>query len=248
MSSKPSPEFSTLLAEVMAGYGKPLPDAVIVRSWWSMLSPFPVHVVRAAFHAYSLEKPDYAPVPNSIAARCRLLDGRPGAEEAYALALTTLDEQITVVWTQECAEAFAKARPVLDASGAISARKTFVEIYDRLVVAAREQGVPVKWFTSPGLDKIGYDAAVKRATATGQLPAPAPTLQLSAPAAPETFSIDPRAQLEHIKQAMLDGIAAKQRAADAEIDARNEAKDQAENEITAGIQRKVDEYRAGGAA
>ena len=37
-------------------------------------------------------------------------DGRPGADEAWAIALGALDEADTVVWTDEMAEAFAIAR------------------------------------------------------------------------------------------------------------------------------------------
>jgi hypothetical protein len=76
----------------------------------------------------------------------------------------------------------------------------------------------------------------------GLLPAPAATLQLAAPEN-ETFSLNPRQQLDHIRKMVLDGIAEKQARADAEIDARIEAED----EIGAEIQRKVDQH-IGGAA
>lgn len=240
MTENEQPAFYKLLAGVMASYAKALPEKTILAAWWANLQPFPLQTVTVALRAYADENGEFAPVPNGIAKRCRLMDGRPGAEEAFALALTTLDEQITVIWTQECAEAFFAAKPVLESAGAISARKTFIEVYERLVAAYRQQRMPVVWFTSPGLDKIGYEAAVKRAVVAGLLPAPAATLQLEAPK-DETFSLNPRQQLDHIRTMVLDGIAEKQRRADAEIDARIEAED----EIGAEIQRKVDTYEGG---
>lgn len=229
--------FAKLLAGVMAGYGKPLPDRSMVGVWFDLLTPFAPQAIAAAFAAYSADQPDFPPTPNGIAARARLVDGRPGAEEAFALALTTLDEQITVVWTQECAEAFAKARPVLDSSGAISARKTFAEIYDRLVVAARMRGQPVHWFTSPGLDKIGYAAAIKRATVSGLLPAPAPMRQLEAPEG-ETISRSPREQLDYLYDAIAKGAAEKL----ARLERASQERIGEEMALDIEIQAKVDQH------
>lgn len=243
MDDSQKPEFFQLLAGVLASYAKPLPEKAILAAWWSDLKPFPAQTVAMAMQAYRDDNGEFAPAPAGIAKRCRLMDGRPGAEEAFALCLTTLDEQNTVVWTQECAEAFFGARPVLDAAGPISARKAFIEIYERLVAAYRQQRLPVNWFVSPGLDKIGCAYAVEQATARGLLPAPSNALQLEAPK-PETFSLSPRQQLDHIRTMVLDGVAAKQRRADAEMLARIDS----EIEIGAGIQAKVDAFLDGGAA
>jgi hypothetical protein len=237
MTESEQPAFYKLLAGVMASYAKALPEKTILAAWWANLQSFPLQTVAVALRAYADENGEFAPVPNGIAKRCRLMDGRPGAEEAFALALTTADEQNTVVWTQECAEAFFAAKPVLDSAGSISARKTFIEVYERLVSAYRAQGLPVLWFPSPGLDKIGYAAAIKRATTAGLLPAPATTLLLEAPKG-ETFSLNPRQQLDHIRKMVLDGIEEKQARADAEFDARIEV----EIAIGVEIQRKVDDH------
>lgn len=248
MDDSQKPDFYRLLAAVLASYAKPLPEKVILASWWENLKSFPIGTVEIALQAYCDDNSDFAPAPVGIAKRCRLMDGRPGPEEAYALALATIDEQNTVVWTQECAEAFAKAKPVLDASGAISARKAFIEIYERLVSAARQRREPVNWFTSPGLDKIGYEAAVKQATVAGLLLAPPVTHLLDAPVEHQAPNMDPRKQIEYLRKALLDGVAEKQRRADAEIDAANAARNQAEHEISAAIQSKVDQHLGGGRA
>jgi hypothetical protein len=217
--------------------------------FFQALAKYPLPVVRTALsaHCQDRQRGKFTPKPADIieqieAAASR--DNRPGAEEAFALALTSMDEQNTVVWTQECAQAFAAAKPVLDASGSISARKTFIEVYERLVGEARQNRAAPHWFASPGLDAIGRAAAIKRAVASGlMLPAPAAPLQLEGMAKAEKFSLNPRQQLDHIRKMVLDGIAEKQARADAEIDARIEAED----EIGAEIQRKVNQH-IGGAA
>lgn len=242
MSTKPTAEFAQLLAQVMASYGKPLPDAVIVRSWWTSLAPFPGQVVREAFSAYALEKPDFAPVPNSIAARCRLLDGRPGVEEAWAIALASRCEADTVVWTSECAEAFGACRAVLELGDEIGARMSFKDAYLRLVARSRAANEPASWQVSIGWDETRRDAAVKRAITAGLLPAPeVPEVPLLE--APEGQSADDRAreQLAKVKQLLVEGAEAKQRALDAASDFRIKA----EEATTREIADKVDGYMRG---
>lgn len=243
MSSKPTREFAQLLAQVMASYGKPLPDAVIVQSWWTSLAPFSGAVVRAAFDAYAMEKPDFAPAPNSIAARCRLLDGRPGAEEAWALALTSLDQSDTVVWSTECAEAFRIIKPVLDSSGAISARKGFVEAYERLVASARASQEPVQWVTSIGWDLSKRKLALGRAVKNGLLPEPAAVALLPAPPVEkEALTERERAQLHKVLSILADGEAARQ----LKLERAEQERLGAEMALDIEIQRKVDQHSSRG--
>lgn len=210
--------------------------------FFQALAAYPLPVVRSALaaHCRDRQRGKFTPKPADIIEQIEAAadrDTRPGPEEAFALALTTIDEQNTVVWTQECAEAFAMARPVLDAAGVISARKTFCEIYERLIAAARATRQPVHWFASPGLDKIGQAAAIKRGVLAGLLPAPATVVLLEAPA--ETFSLSPREQLDHIRKMLLDDMVAKQRRADADSEARIES----EIAISGAIQHLVDQHR-----
>ena len=75
----------------------------------------------------------------------RIDDGRPGADEAWAIALEALDEACSVVWCGEIQQAFAIARPVLVAGDKIGARMAFRNAYDRLVRDARVQRKPERW-------------------------------------------------------------------------------------------------------
>lgn len=178
MNSKPTREFATLLIEVYAMYGKPMPDAPVIGAWWKSLAPFPQNIVAQAFSAYALERPDFAPVPNSIAARCRLLDGRPDENEAWAIAATVRDELATVVWTEEMAAAWNHCCTL--AHDEVAARMAFKGAYARLVAEARAAGRPAKWTVSEGADKLLKAGAVRDAVRLGRIaPEVAKTLQVT---------------------------------------------------------------------
>lgn len=88
----------------------------------------------------------------------RLQDGRPAAEEAWAML--PHDEQSSQAITAEMAEAMDVARLLLREGDAIAARMAFKEKYTRLISAARMNHTPVHWFLSLGSDKNSHEAAV----------------------------------------------------------------------------------------
>ena len=140
------PLFTKMLADSMGAYGKPLPqDAALLRAWWDALAPFPLPIVDRAFKVYAMDEDRFAPVPAAIVKRCRLMDGRPTDEEAWAIALLSRDEADTVVWTQETAEAFGLCASVLDGGDEVGARMAFRDAYNRLVSDARLAGRPARW-------------------------------------------------------------------------------------------------------
>lgn len=220
MNAADQPQFMQLLTETLAAYGKPLPEAAMVRAWLSNMAPFSFRVVVAAFEGYRADNGEFAPVPAGIAKRCLLLDGRPGVEEAWAIALSGQDEADTVVWTAECAEAFALARPILALGDEVGARMAFKEAYARLVAAARAERRPAAWSASVGWDGLRRDAALSRAVVAGLLPAPADALLLGAPAGDEPQPDAAREQLAKVKQLLADGAAARQARLDAAYDER----------------------------
>lgn len=176
MQTTDKPKFAQLLAEVMAGYGKPLGDLEV---WFRLLAPFEPGVIARVFAAYAIERPDHAPVPNSIAARCRLLDGRPDDNEAWAIALTTRGEEETVVWTEETRDAFLACNPVLASGDEIGARMAFKDAYARLVAEARAMHRPARWVVSEGWDKTRKAVVLAKAQREGLLPAPPAHLMLA---------------------------------------------------------------------
>lgn len=90
-------------------------------------------------------------------------DGRPNADEAWAIALASADEAETVVWTEEMAQAFGVAQPVLEARDKVGARVAFRDAYERLVREARTSAAPCRWTVSIGHDESRRAAALQSA-------------------------------------------------------------------------------------
>ncbi|MBY0241831.1 MAG: hypothetical protein K2X55_21215 [Burkholderiaceae bacterium] len=227
MEAHEKPEFMTMLAEALAGYEKPLPEAGMVKAWLSQMAEFPLGAIREALRIYAVENTKFPPVPNGIAALCRNMDGRPGAEEAWAIALTSRDEADSVVWTAECAEAFRIAKPILDLGDEVGARMAFKESYIRIVAQARAVRRPAVWSMSAGWDPLRRLAAESRAVAAGLLPAPAPVAMLAGPGGDGPDESDrARAQLAKIKELIAAGAAAKAATQEAAAERRRQTERQ----------------------
>lgn len=238
MRAEDKPQFAILLADVLVSYGKPRPEAPDVATWFRLLAPFPAPAFKQAFATYSMERPDFPPTPNSIAARCRLLDGRPDENEAWAVAITSTDERETVVWTQEMAAAFALARPLMESGDEIGARMAFKDAYKRLVEVARATNKATCWTVAAGWDSKRRDLAVQNAVNAGLLAGPQPHLALpnesgQSPAKPEGL----RKLLEVMKQ--LEGPEEKLARIQAE---RQAADDERDRLLREEADRKTREY------
>lgn len=166
-------QFTKILERAMSAYQKPLPEKAALEDWWNLLKRYPLRAVGMAFAAYIDQEDRFAPLPAAIAKRCKLMDGRPTADEAWAIALTSRDESDTVVWTEEAAQAFALCRPVLDMRDEVGARRSFIDAYNRLVGEARMVNQPAKWNVSLGWDMKKREASLERAHVAGHLSAPA---------------------------------------------------------------------------
>jgi hypothetical protein len=97
----------------------------------------------------------------------RIDDGRLGVEEAWAMM--PFSESQSVVWTEEMAEAFGVALPLLCEGEKVAARMAFKECYLRLIGAARDAGKPIVWLPSLGHDKSGREPVLNEAVAKGRL-------------------------------------------------------------------------------
>lgn len=98
----------------------------------------------------------------------RIDDGRPDAEEAWAMV--PKDEAASVVWTEEIAQAFGVAYPLLRSGELIPARMAFLERYRNAVRSARDKGKPVRWTPSLGHDAGGRESVLIEAVKLGRLP------------------------------------------------------------------------------
>ena len=106
----------------------------------------------------------------AILQRVQAADGRPGKDEAWAIAMTTNDEFETIVLTDEIHLALAAAKPVLDAGDKVGARMAFISAYERFVRQAREEAKPVNWHVSVGFDSNRRIQAVTRAVQMQRIP------------------------------------------------------------------------------
>lgn len=145
--------------------------------------------------------------------------GRMLPAEAYGLALTSADQQATVVWTDEIAQAWAVAAPLLDAGDKFGARQAFIEAYGRITGEARALRRRPVVQVSLGHDPEARTRAVQEAIAAGRLPGglegltddlreqlqlPAPRAALALPA-PDSAPTGPKrevlAQLATLREA-----------------------------------------------
>lgn len=106
----------------------------------------------------------------SILKHAQSADGRPGKDEAWAIAMTTNDEFETVVLTDEIQLALAAAKPVLDAGDKVGARMAFISAYERFVGQAREDAKPANWHISVGFDANRRIQAVTKAIELKRIP------------------------------------------------------------------------------
>ena len=97
----------------------------------------------------------------------RIADGRPDAEEAWNML--PRDEMASIVWTEEMAQAWGLALPLLEAGDAAGARGIFGDSYARAVQQARIRREPVRWMPSLGSDVKGREAALLDAVSKGRL-------------------------------------------------------------------------------
>lgn len=141
----------------------------------------------------------------------RLDDGRPGAEEAWAMI--PQDESRSSVWTEEMQIAFGVACLLLGEDDAVGARMAFKETYQRECQRARDAGVAVRWTPTLGEDKSGrdrayHDAAQRNRITQGlsALPYEAPEHALPAPETKRLSLVSPE-NMGDIFARSLDGIA-----------------------------------------
>lgn len=101
-----------------------------------------------------------------VLSRIAEMDGRPSSDEAWAMC--PLDEAATVVWTDEMAQAWGIALPILDADK-VAARMAFKRAYEKAVDEARQENRPVVWRASLGHDKAGREPVIRQAVELGRL-------------------------------------------------------------------------------
>lgn len=159
----------------MLSRGQYTPNAISTAMFFNTLRQHPIGVVRDAFSAHCADpvRGKFPPVPADLIAQIEASaqhDGRPGEEEAWAIAIQANNEAATVVWTAEAAEAFGICRSILSTGDEVGARMAFRESYRRLTAAARSRREPVSWSPTLGHDNAMRDEALTLAVEAGRLP------------------------------------------------------------------------------
>lgn len=126
------------------------------------LCSYPVPVVKAALKACRFEVKGKLAMAD-ILQRVQVADGRPGKDEAWSIALCGHDESETVVLTAEIQQAMTAAAPILRLGDKVGARMAFMSAYERLVIQARAEAVPVSWSVSLGHDPVRRVTAIESA-------------------------------------------------------------------------------------
>lgn len=228
--------FLALLDDVaeLLNRGKPL-TATQKAMYFRAMAAHPYEVVRKALdaHVRDPERGRFFPMPADLLAQLQgaaQADGRPGADEAWSIAVLGFDERVTIVWTAEIAEAWGIAKPVFDLGDEVGARVAFRDAYNRLVAAARAACRAPAWTAALGFDTAGRAKAIAAAVERGLLPR-SELLALPAPANDERSEPPPavRARLEEVRRCLAEapepqGVDAKARERTAELKAETARK------------------------
>jgi len=190
--------FAKVLAATLDAYGRRPPMSDTVELWFQIMRPFSLEQFRMACQQAVITNPQNPPTPGSVLQTLRSKDtSRPGAEEAWAIAVRACDESETVMLTDEIAQAWGVAQPIFNLGDEVGARMAFKEAYGRITEAVN---APAKWWPSIGSDPYKRDTALSEAKRQGLLPAP--TAQaLALPDETDKSDPDPQA-VKRFKQAI----------------------------------------------
>ena len=151
------------------------------RIYWEYLGQYPIEVLEAAItaHRRDRDRGRFFPKPADLLARIGGDAAHIPAEAAWAIALESMDEDKTIIWTAEIERAREAARPIWEIGDKYGARAAFVKAYDAILLATP---TPPRYKVSVGNDPAQRHEAVTRAMKDGLLTSDQAQFYLSAPA------------------------------------------------------------------
>lgn len=163
----------------------------IAQEFFEELSQMTVEEIARGFTR--MKTHEFAPNVSQFANWCRgdLKSLWLGANEAWNVARGSIDfngNELTVVWTKECAIAFDAVADMVklgDKYQVAEAKKVFVERYDRLVAESLERGEKPSYQVSYGDDKEQRQTALKQAEIAGYLPSDSTQLMIESVQTPK---------------------------------------------------------------
>jgi hypothetical protein len=167
MSKPDKQRFSELLDDLGLIYDKEV-SVTLKRLYWEDLGGFPIAAIEAACQAHRRDRDRgrFFPKPADLLARIGGDAAHIPAEAAWAIALESLDEDRTVVWTAEIERAREAARPIWEIGDKYGARAAFVKAYEAILLATP---TPPRYRVSVGNDPAQRHEAVSRALTDGLL-------------------------------------------------------------------------------
>jgi hypothetical protein len=165
MTTNEKKEFAEFIASIFEIYSAKITPASIM-IWTNMMNNYPFSVIKEAL-LHHVQHSTFAPKPADMINFIKSKDGRPSADEAWAMI--PRNESVSAVLSQDMLTAMGAAQPLLDEGDQVAARMAFKESYNRLITEARNNSIPVEWFPSLGDDKYGREAVVKEAVRLGRI-------------------------------------------------------------------------------
>ncbi|KAA0020744.1 hypothetical protein F0A16_02850 [Salinicola corii] len=140
--------------------------------------------------------------------------------EAWSVALQSMDEMDTIIWTQEAAAAMGVARPIMESGDKVGARMAFIAAYEREVGKAKAEGRQPEYTVSLGESKERRQETIQNGIKQGLLPATKVEHLLPAPhgfdedaGQTEEEKERSREAIRHMRNLLNDDSAEKQREA-----------------------------------
>lgn len=161
-------DFCRMFAVVAGYYGKDKTRESALL-YWNALQAYPFEKIKEIFNT-QIRTSRFMPMVSDILEVLASADGRPGAEEAWAIVAPSIgNESVSIVWTDEMRAAYGVAYHLADDH--VAARMAFKEAYQAEVMRARNAGVPARWEPSLGHDPAGRTKALTDAVAKNRLTA-----------------------------------------------------------------------------
>ena len=204
-------DFTALVDQVYALQSQRVLSAEAKALFFAALAEHPYELVRRAAFAHLKDpaKGGFPLLPAHIEAHIAAAkggDGRPGAEEAWSIAVRAMDETETVMMTGEIAEAWGGVKAIFAAGDEVGARMAFKEIYSRLVSQARVDRKTVAWWPSLGSDLERRQLAMKKAVRDGLIGSQSPAAIEVIPAPGQSGGLLAAPAVTAVAEAAIDGV------------------------------------------
>ena len=112
MQTSEKKEFAEIIARLYERYKRPQPSVGLVGEWFDDFSDWSLKSFKWAL-AQHRKTSEFMPEPKNLFAIRDQAEGVLSAQEAWNVALASLDEEMTVVVNQEILEALGAAKEIL---------------------------------------------------------------------------------------------------------------------------------------